>query len=79
MSTSVLAQHLSDYLAMRRALGFKLERTGALMAQFVGYLDSVGATVITTEAALAWATQPVGANPYWLRARLAAVRCLPAT
>ena len=36
MSTSLLAQHLSDYLAMRRALGFKLDRSGALMAQFVG-------------------------------------------
>ncbi len=74
MSTSVLAQHLSNYLAMRRALGFKLERSGALMAQFVGYLDSVGAGVITTEAALAWATEPEAANVYWWSTRLAAVR-----
>ena len=61
MSTSMLARHLSDYLAMRRALGFKLERQGALLAQFVGYLDSIGATVITIDAALAWATRPEGA------------------
>ncbi len=32
---SALARHLEDYLAMRRALGFRLERAGALLAQFV--------------------------------------------
>jgi integrase len=74
MSTSLLGRHLSDYLAMRRALGFKLERSGALMAQFVDYLDSVGATVITVDAALAWATQPEGASRYWWSTRLAAAR-----
>lgn len=74
MSTSLLARHLSDYLAMRRALGFKLERSGALMAQFVGYLDSAGATVITVDAALAWASGPEGASRYWWSTRLAAAR-----
>jgi len=74
MSTSFLAGHLSDYLAMRRALGFKLERSGALMAQFVGHLDSIGATVITTDAAVAWATQPEGASRHWWSIRLAAAR-----
>ena len=76
MSTSVLAQHLSDYLAMRRTLGFKLERSGALMAQFVGYLDSIGATVITIDAAVAWATLPEAASPSWWSGRLAAARLL---
>jgi integrase len=76
MSTSILARHLSDYLAMRRSLGFKLERCGALMAQFVGYLDETGSGVITTDAALAWATQPEGASRYWCSRRLAAVRLL---
>jgi integrase/recombinase XerD len=74
MSTSILAQHLSDYLAMRRALGFKLERCGALMAEFVGYLDEVGATVITIDATLAWARLPEGASVYWCSRRLAAAR-----
>jgi integrase len=72
--TTVLAEHLSDYLAMRRALGFKLHRPGALMAQFVDYLDSIEATVITIETALAWATQPETASVYWRSMRLAAVR-----
>ncbi len=74
MSTSVLAQHLSDYLAMRRALGFKLERSGALMTQFVDYLDEAGATVITIDATLAWAILPEGASVYWRSNRLAAAR-----
>jgi integrase len=74
MSTSPLARHLSDYLAMRRALGFKLERSGALMAEFVGYLDSLGTTVITVDTALAWATKPGGAAVYWWSNRLAAAR-----
>jgi integrase/recombinase XerD len=72
--TTIMAERLSDYLAMRRALGFKLARSGALMADFVGYLDSIGATVITTEQALAWATLPVDADPSWCSGRLAAVR-----
>jgi integrase len=71
---SVLAGHLSDYLAMRRALGFKLERPGTLLAQFVRYLDSIGATTITTDAAVAWATHPEGASRYWWSKRLDAVR-----
>src|SRR5262249_12533679 len=72
--TTILTKHLSDYLAMRRALGFKLERQGALMAQFVAYLDSVGATRITTDAVLAWATQPHEASAYWWSCRLRAAR-----
>lgn len=74
--TTIMAQRLSDYLAMRRALGFKLERPGALMAEFVAYLDSVGATAITVESALAWATRPEGANAYWWSRRLGAARLL---
>jgi integrase/recombinase XerD len=76
VSASVLGGHLSDYLQMRRALGFKLERSGALMAQFVDYLDSVGARVITIDAAVAWARQPEGASRCWWSARLAATRLL---
>jgi integrase len=74
MSASVLTRHLSDYLAMRRALGFKLERPAALMTQFADYLDEAGATVITIDAALAWAVRPEGASRYWWSRRLAAAR-----
>jgi integrase/recombinase XerD len=69
-----LADAAEDYLALRRSLGFKLERPGQLLADFAGYLDACGATTVTTELALAWATRPAGADPAWWRMRLAAIR-----
>jgi len=69
-----LADAAEDYLALRRGLGFKLERPGQLLADFAGYLDACGATTVTTELALAWATSPAGADPAWWRMRLAAIR-----
>jgi integrase/recombinase XerD len=71
---STLSRALADYLAMRRALGFQLERTGQLLAGFVDYADRVGAGRVTVDLALAWATQPAGADRSWHAARLAAVR-----
>jgi integrase len=72
--SSGLAQHLDDYLAMRRALGFKLRDYDHWLQQFVSYLDRISATAITVEAALAWATQPADAAPKWLAMRLTMVR-----
>jgi integrase/recombinase XerD len=69
-----LRDALDDYLALRRGLGFKLERSGQLLAGFAGYLEAAGATTVTTELALAWATAPAGADPSWWRGRLAAIR-----
>ncbi len=69
-----LPQALTDYLTIRRALGYKLERAGKLLGQFVAYLNDVGAHTVTTEQALAWATLPSGADPYWLAQRLLVVR-----
>src|SRR5262249_55825832 len=71
---SGLRGHLEDYLVMRRALGFKLERTGALLAQFVAFVDDNGADVITSERALAWARLPKDAKPIWVASRLEVVR-----
>jgi integrase len=70
----MMADQLRDYLVMRRSLGFKLERQGPLLADFVAYLDRAGATRITTELVVAWATQPVAADRSWWAARLSAVR-----
>jgi integrase/recombinase XerD len=69
-----LAASLESYLATRRKLGFKLDRAGALLADFVAYLDRRGAGSITTELALAWATAPHRADPSWWANRLSAVR-----
>jgi integrase len=71
---STLSKHLADYLAMRRALGFKLQRPAGLLAEFVAYLDQAGAERVTTQHALCWATLPDGADRAWHGARLAAVR-----
>ncbi len=57
---SGLNQAVEDYLTTRRALGFKLERQGRLLPHLVGYLERAGAATVTTELALAWATQSEG-------------------
>lgn len=69
-----LAQALVEYLALRRALGYKLERPGQLLAQFVGYLGEHDTEVITIDHALAWAALPAEAAPRWWAQRLTAIR-----
>jgi len=65
---------LGEYLALRRALGFQLKREGALLPAFLAFLDAAGSPAITTELALAWATQPATASPRWWAQRLDMVR-----
>jgi len=72
--TTTLDQALNDYLSGRRALGFKLAENGRLLPDFVAYLDAAGASTVTTELAVAWATQPTGCTPVWWARRLAMVR-----
>jgi integrase len=69
-----LRQALVDYLAVRRALGYKLARAEKLLAQFLTYLEDLGETHLRTETALAWATRPTGADPAWWAMRLGIVR-----
>jgi integrase/recombinase XerD len=71
---STLRKVAEDYLAIRRMLGFKLKDHGRLVTQFVDYLEDFGATVITTERALAWLRPRTTASPFRQRQRLAAVR-----
>lgn len=65
---------LADYLALRRALGFRLVRAGKLLAQFTAHLDAIGAERVTVEAALAWATLPAHGGRRWHAMRLTVVR-----
>lgn len=69
-----LSAAVNSYLAMRRGLGFKLVDAGSLLPDFVGYLHRNGAEHVSTELAVAWATQPVNAGPVWWRQRLGIVR-----
>jgi integrase len=71
---SGLRQSVDDYLAVRRALGYKLKLHGRVLPQFVEFLEAQGASVITTSLALAWATQPEDASVVWWHQRLAIVR-----
>ncbi|MGH3469261.1 MAG: tyrosine-type recombinase/integrase, partial [Thermocrispum sp.] len=74
MSEGALRSALGDYLAVRRALGFKLSRDGLLLDQFVGYCERSGATRVSSELAIAWVTEPDKASPSWLAMRLSVVR-----
>jgi len=71
---SDLRQALADYLTMRRALGYKLDKTERLVGQFVAFAEERGEAHIRTETALAWAIQPAGAATIWYSRRLAEVR-----
>ncbi len=71
---SALAAHLADYLRLRRALGFALQRPGEVLPQFVAYLEAAGATKPTTDLAIAWAHLPQGVQPIQWAHRLGAVR-----
>ncbi len=71
---SALSGHVADYLRLRRALGFKLEREGQLLDQFLDYLGAAGSVRVTSELAIAWARQPAGAQPNHWAKRLGVVR-----
>ncbi len=69
-----LRNALADYLTMRRALGYKLDKTERLLGQFTTFAEDRGETHVRTETALAWATSPAGADAIWTSRRLAEVR-----
>ena len=60
---STLRQALQDYLAMRRALGFKLHDAGVGLQDFVSFLERKRTSHITTRLALEWAQRPATAQP----------------
>jgi len=71
---SALFAALENYLALRRSMGFKLERAGKLLAQFVAHCDATGAATVTIELALGWAMLPRNRDSNWAAARLSVVR-----
>jgi integrase/recombinase XerD len=77
MSTTIdrLPGLVTDYLKLRRSLGYKLEGAETLLLEFVAYLRDDDAQGITVEHALEFATRPVGASPRWHALRLSAIRC----
>ena len=71
---TTLEQALDEYLAMRRALGFELREVAGCLRNFIAFVKTQGATRITTELALRWATQPAKAQPATWSWRLGMVR-----
>jgi integrase len=71
---SPLRQVLADYLAVRRALGYNLERAAKLLDQYLAYVESRHEEHLRLETMLAWATLPTDADRYWAAYRLSIVR-----
>jgi len=69
-----LDQAVSDYLAMRRALGYQLTEHGRVLPQFAEFLAQRGESLITTTLALEFAMLPAHASVVWWHQRLAIVR-----
>jgi integrase len=72
--TAPLRAELADYLALRRALGYRLARPEKLLGQFLDYLQQTGQRKITVTAALDWARLPVSGESNWWAYRLSVVR-----
>jgi len=70
---SALEGSLADYLRIRRALGYKLERAEKLLGQFLEHLDRRGEELVTVQSALGWATSASG-DLNWRASRLSVVR-----
>lgn len=69
-----LRQAVLEYLALRRALGFKLRDAEDCLKDFVAFAEERGVTRITTRVALDWALSKPSARPERAAERLRAVR-----
>jgi integrase len=71
---NTLRTSLQEYLALRRALGFKLHTAGSGLLSFVTFMEQAQAEFISTDLALAWAQQPSAVQPARWAQRLSYVR-----
>lgn len=69
-----LRKYLTDYLLMRRAMGFQLYRPGKALHKFVKFAEQKHSRVITVALALQWAKLPENAQPSTWALRLGWVR-----
>ena len=65
---------LTQYVALRRALGTKLQEPAKTLGRFLEFLESEKAEFITSELALRWAMQPQGVQRATWARRLGMVR-----
>ena len=71
---SDLRHAVTDYLAIRRALGFQLRGYDRLLGDLVDDLQRAEASTLTIELAVAWASKPAGARPFRWKTRLSIAR-----
>jgi integrase len=71
---SALRQALADYLRIRRALGYKLERAENLLAQYLDFLERLEEERVTIANAVGWATLPAPGSGHWWAFRMSVVR-----
>lgn len=71
---SILQDHMRDYLAMRRALGFRLVEAQCHLRSFCAFMEAQGQMIVTAQLALQWATAPANIRPTSWAARLTVVR-----
>jgi len=71
---NALRKSLRQYVALRRALGTKLQEPAATLERFVDFLQREKAKFITSELALRWAMQPQGVQRATWARRLGMVR-----
>lgn len=72
--TGPLRDALADYLALRRALGYRLDRPEKLLNQFLTHLEAASQDVVTVAVALEWAQLPSNGASNWWGYRLSVVR-----
>ena len=71
---NALDARLEDYLRLRRALGYRLEREEHWLRQLVGYLRDAGSDCVTSELTISWARRPATAQPRHWAQRLGCAR-----
>ena len=71
---NTLRKAVREYLAMRRALGFKLQEVGNGLLDFVTFMEQQRASYVTQQLALKWAQQPSTVLPSRWAQRLSYVR-----
>jgi integrase/recombinase XerD len=69
-----LSQHLTDYLTLRRQLGFKFYVEGSFLHSFVRFASQQKARFVSARLALEWSTLPAGITQKHRAVRLGVVR-----
>jgi site-specific recombinase XerD len=71
---SAIRDALAQYVALRRALGTKLQEPARTLEQFLDFLEREGSEFITSELALRWAVEPKDVQRATWARRLSMVR-----